>query len=85
MASTTVVLADITAGLSTLTNAIPILGAAYSALKLIWMATHPGETEAQYIAYLLQVSTTDAAQDTAWLIAHGYTQNAAGAWVAPAP
>jgi len=82
--SPTVVIADIDAAVGLISSVNPILFAAYSAFKLIWTATNPSKTEADFIAFLLSTSQTDAAADTAWLISKGYTQDANGHWQAPA-
>lgn len=76
--------ADISTGLTAVTNALPLLLAAYEGFKAVWTAMHPGTTEVDYIAYLEQASAEGHTFAAGWLTAQGYTQDAAGNWVPPA-
>lgn len=76
-------LTEINAGLSTISTALPLLVAAYEGYRAIWAATHPGETEAQFLAALQTASLANVDQSSAILVGLGYVQQSDGSWKAP--
>jgi hypothetical protein len=59
---------------------LPQAMAAYSILKLIWLRTNPGKTEADYLGYLLAASQTNVDETAALLTADGYVETSPGNW-----
>lgn len=85
MATAAQVLSGVDAAVSTVSSALPVLMAAYAGFKAIWMSTHPGATETDYIAYLEQAAQRGHEFNAAWLTANGYALQPDGSWkVAPA-
>lgn len=64
---------------------VPVLLSAYHALFGIWKAQNPQGTFDQFDAALKAASDEEVNFTAAWLISHGYVQDAAGDWSKPAP
>jgi len=62
------------------TQQLPILGAAYQTLRIIWGAANPEMTEQDYIDRLRKESVEGGDFTGGWLRSHGYMQDAAGNW-----
>lgn len=73
-------LPEVNAALTTLSVAVPQFAAAYGILKVIWMRTNPGKTEADYLAYLQTSAQANIDDTSALLIADGFVQAADGSW-----
>ena len=79
----TTVTADLTAAttaLSAVSVAFPIAMAAYSMLRIIWLRTNPGKTEADYLTYLQTASQSNIDDSAVILIADGYVLMPDGSW-----
>lgn len=74
---------DVAAALTLIIDELPVLEAAYSALRTIYSAANPAMTEDDYKARLRQVSAEGESFTSGWLIAHGYVQGADGSWSKP--
>lgn len=70
----------ITDAIGLVTAELPVLGAAYQALRIIWGAANPAMTEQDYKDRLRKVSAEGESFTSGWLIAHGYVQDADGNW-----
>lgn len=75
-------IAVISSALGLINTEIPVVLAAYQALHAIWAAANPGKTEAEFIASLRETALgpEGAGFSSAWLVAHGYRQDADGTW-----
>jgi len=74
------VLTDTNSALSTINVAVPILTAAYEALKGIWTRANPGKTDADFIAALQGAAGKLVLDADAILQADGYVRGADGNW-----
>lgn len=62
----------------------PDVFATYQVMKAIWMAAHPGASEADYITSLVQASGTTTTDSDQILMAKGYVRDpATGLWSKP--
>jgi hypothetical protein len=71
---------EVQAAVTLVSTVFPQAMAAYQILKAIWMATNPGKTEADYLAYLQTASQQNLDDASAILKAHGYVPDGAGGW-----
>lgn len=69
--------------LALVSTVLPQAMAAYSILKLIWLRTNPGKTEADFLSYLEQASQLNVDETEAILKADGYVQDGKGGWSRP--
>jgi hypothetical protein len=76
-------LTDLNNALGTVNASLPILVAAYTGLKAIWLRMNPQKTEADYLAYLQDSAQRNIDDSAAILTADGYVQQADGSWKKP--
>ena len=57
---------------------------AYNLFQVIWLSSHPGSTEEDYLKFLTDASQKNVDESAAILIADGFVQDAAGNWSRPA-
>jgi hypothetical protein len=56
---------------------------AYNLFQVIWMSSHPGSTEDDYLNFLTAASQKNVDESAAILQADGFVQDEAGNWKRP--